>query len=641
MDANWTGGVVDRSDDGPPTDDEWRPVAESGRWTEAADPADRIAYRTTFGDPRTSDDERGFLKLHGAGPRAELWLNGDRVRTREGSFGPVRAAFDPRPENELIVVRERPGSAARDEATADPSTDPSSAGGTAVTDVAGVDLDVSSVGLNLDVEGRPQTFCRRLEARPRLTDDGGVVDIEMEVDAGRAVDDAITLSVRPEGFRGGATMQRLSVEAAAGERVTVTESIEIREPALWWPTGYGPRHRYAVQAKLGGDSTETTAAFRTVDRDGDDLLVNGTPVRSRGFVRRSGGPPVVDVERAVAANANLLRVRGHVPSESFYAACDAAGVLVWQDLPSTGIGGDPAADRVRDLAAALEDAYGHHPSLALYGVADESAASGAADGLYGSGIMTKLRFRYRTWRTDVDGEATDAAAEAVPGDRPVVSSVGPPGTDPDAAALYPGWRYLAADDIEWLLERDPDLARIVAAFGAGSLTESGVNPADVSGLDGAVLERRLGDDVGVDASQTYQARTLKVVAEALRRRQSALLSASTLRDTDAAGGTGVLTVDGDAKPAYRAIADAFEPVQAVLDGPPAPGRVGITLCNDTHESLEATVAWTAGDATGETVVRVGPLSTAAAGTADVPAAASRIELTVDAGDRTISNEYRL
>lgn len=104
---------------------------------------------------------------------------------------------------------------------------------------------------------------------------------------------------------------------------------------------------------------------------------------------------------------------------------------------------------------------------------------------------------------------------------------------------------------------------------------------------------------------------------------------------------GVLTSDGEPKAAYEAIARSFEPVQAVLDGPPAPGRVGIILCNDTTSALEPTVGWRVGDEASQTSIDVDPIDTVSAGTATIPADADRLDLEVSIDDRTIHNRYDL
>ncbi|SFB72794.1 beta-mannosidase [Halobiforma haloterrestris] len=653
MTDEWTGGrIVDWGEadtEGPPTVAEWRPVAVPAQRPEFGRDGDEepgpdleaVAYRTTLADPRSSDraDERALLEIRGGYGRMAVWFNGTKLGESDPHFVPARYTVDPEPTNDLVVACERPDAFA----------------GIRATDEVPASFATPGVRWNVDLEPRPATFLRRVKAHPRLergergegTDDPrGEIDVEIEIDAGTAVDDAITLSVRPEERGGGATMERIPVTAEAGERTTVSRTVEVRDPSLWWPRGYGPQHRYAVRAKLGADAAERTVGFRRVERDADGFLVNGTRVRARGFTRLPGGDPEADVRRALEANATLVRARGHVPSQALHEACDEAGLLVWQDLPASGPEfaarlsdadeGDDVIERGRRLATVLADEYGHHPSIACYGVQDEPATP--FDDPVGSGFTGKLAVRYRAWRTAIDRAPAEAIAEAFPGDVPVLPVAGQPGTDPDAAHLFPGWQYLEATDLSWLLETYPSLGEVVGGFGAGTLADE-VDPASVPGLDADAYARRAGEPA---ASREYQTRTLKTLVETLRRRECGIFAGPPIRDAAAGGGMGVTTAEGEPKPAYEAVSDSLEPVQAVLDDPPTPGdSVGITLCNDTDRSLEAAVGWRAGDETGETTVPVGALETTPVGSLTVPTDASAVELAVEAGSRSATNRYSL
>ncbi|SEH11974.1 beta-mannosidase [Natronorubrum sediminis] len=646
MDDKWTGGYLTDQDEGPPTVRTWRPISEVGDLEPSTADSGALAYRTTLEDLRRTETERALATLEGDAPRIELWLGGSNRGEYEPFAGPLSLEFDPETESELIVVCESDGS------TRDPESTGTEEIGEANTSVRARQPPGTQWSVN--VEARPQTFLRRLEVRPRLTDDGGIIDVELEIDAGRAIDDAITLSLRPEGFRGSAAMQRLAVQADAGERVVVRDSLEVREPSLWWPQGYGPQHQYTVQAKLGADSVTQTVGFCSVTRDGEEVLVNGRPVRLRGFRWHPSGDPVADIERAVAANANVVRVGANAPPEALYDACDEAGVLLWHALSADGFAvtnseGEPnaksdgAADGTATLRSSLERRASHHPSASLYGVTTER--SQRYDGPYESGFLSKLRFRFRAWRVSPADERVDSVAEtiatALPEEYPVISRAGPPGTDPDATQLALGWEYLAAEDIEWLLESNPSLGETVAGIDVGTLTDEDVDPDTVSTLESAVLDCRFGADDGEGTLERQQARTVKTVVEALRRHESKTLVGPPIRDLGSGGGLGVVRNDGEEKPAYRALSHSFEPVQAVLESPPSPGPVGIVLCNDTHAERAVTVRWAAGENEGETTVSVGPLETASAGTADVPRNATEVQLTLHDDDRSVSNRYHL
>lgn len=616
MAGKWTGGIVESmAERNPPTVEDWTPVECPGHPTRFAGVSTPVAYRTRFEDPREAPDERTLLELAGVYGSVHVWANGTYVGARDCRFAPVTFEFDPAAENELHVVWSPSDRATGAEATDAPEAD-----------------DWGGIGWDVRIDRRPPTFLRRLEVEPRLTDDGAYVDANVTVDAGRPVDDRVTLSLRPEGSGGAGSMERVRVEAGAGEQASVNRRIEIRDPSPWWPRDLGPQNRYSLEARLGDDAVERTIGLRRVERDEDGFLVNGERVHARGFTRYPGGDERADVRRAAGANATILRLRGHVPSHEFYDACDEAGILVWQDLP---VGDDLDVEPATDVVEALSAAYGGHPSLATVGI-QEVGTDPFTDGI-GSGSVAKLAFRWRAWQAEFDRSDAETVAAAVDDDVDVIPVTGPPGTGADAATVYPGWRYLDAADAGWLL-RYRSVATAVGAFGAGSVASD--DPADAAtfGPDGAVLERRVTDP---PESRSYQATVLKTVVEALRLGGCGVLAAETLRDRLPGSGMGVLRRTGEAKPAYEAIAQSYEPVQAIVDGRPSRGSVDVFVVNDTADAVAPTVTWRADDRSGEVTASVPPFESERAGRIDVPADADRLEFELAVGSRTVRNRYRL
>jgi hypothetical protein len=446
------------------------------------------------------------------------------------------------------------------------------------------------------------------------------------VATGEAIDDRLTVSLRPAGdSRGGGMMARTRVATGTGT-ATVTQTVDVRDPSLWWPSGYGDQSQYVVRAKIGDAERVLTTGLRSVRHDGE-LRVNGKQVRGRGVTLLD--PTPADVARAAEMNANLVRVRAQGTPPAVAEACDEHGLLLWQDLPLTGPGGFDA-DRGRAVAQAVLDAVGHHPSLAAVSVHDEPVGRYAA-GL-GPGLLDRLRFRWRAYRAsydDSDAQSVAAAVEAVP----TVPVVGPPGIDPDAATLYPGWEYGSAADLAWLCEQY-DVGDVVAGFGAGSLGTE--DPQDETGFDRACHDGRVAGGVG--DSQTYQAQTVQRVAEGLRRRESEVLVLDSLRDV-ADAGMGVRAVDSTAKPAYGALADSYQPTQAVL-ADPTPGESDIVVCHDRPTGATVTVEW---DHNGERQQAEQTLDAGGRATVGTLTLGRGDELTLAAavGGHAVKNEYRI
>lgn len=132
--------------------------------------------------------------------------------------------------------------------------------------------------------------------------------------------------------------------------------IEIAEPRLWWPNGYGEQPLYLLNVILTDgkeklDEKKYRIGLRTltVSREEDQwgqefaIQVNGVKIFARGadYIPDDCFYPRIteeilkrDIEACVFANYNCLRVwgGGYYPSDEFYDLCDQYGILLWQDF---------------------------------------------------------------------------------------------------------------------------------------------------------------------------------------------------------------------------------------------------------------------------------------------------------------------
>ena len=132
-------------------------------------------------------------------------------------------------------------------------------------------------------------------------------------------------------------------------------TIDVSDPQLWWPRGYGDQPLYSLTLETWSegicrDEWRRDIGFRTVTIDSEPdahgvpfvLCVNGEPILVKGanwtpdnFVRPIAGADYPStLSDAVEANMNLLRVWGGgiFESDEFYELCDHAGIMVWQDF---------------------------------------------------------------------------------------------------------------------------------------------------------------------------------------------------------------------------------------------------------------------------------------------------------------------
>ncbi|WP_276251450.1 hydrolase [Haloarcula rara] len=610
MSLSWRGAAV-TPDDEMPSPETWEPVSVPGRPTAFAG-ADAVAYETTVADPRTGADEHVVLVLRGAYAHTRVWCNGDHVADSDSYVTPLRVRLPEAEEYRLVVECRAPEDRF---------------GGLHDTDQLPAERCVPGIWWDASLETYPDPYVHAMGGRPRVTEDGAAVDVEAEVVTSEPLDDRLTLSIRPTGeVRGGGMMDRERIETDAG-RTTVTHTIDVRDPSLWWPHDLGTQPRYVVRAKLGDTERSLTTGLRSVTYDQDEgFECNGEQVRARGVTLLD--PTVEDVERAVAANANLVRVRAQGVPPAVAEACDEHGVLLWQDLPLTGPGGFDM-DRGRELAESFTEHIGNHPSLACVSVHDEPVDP-YADGL--GSTLDRLRYRFRAWRAGYNEAPAAAVAERVEG-VPTVPVVGPPGIDPDAVTLYPGWRYGSVEDLAWLCDHY-GLGDVVAGFGAGSLGTD--DPTDETGFDRAVHDSRVDGDAA--DSQAFQARVVQAVAEQLRQRDSDVVVLDSLRDV-ADAGMGVLAEDGSEKRAYAALSDSYQPTQVFLSDP-TPGESDIVACHDRPSGGTVTVEW---DHNGERQQEervIGAFGRVTVGSLTLEAG-DELTLAAAVEGRAVKNEYRI
>lgn len=190
--------------------------------------------------------------------------------------------------------------------------------------------------------------------------------------------------------------------SAPGEVLEATVVVPAVE--RWWPNGYGEPALYAmaievdgrVFAPLGATGFRTLSIDREADGEGFRVVVNGVPVFARGACWMPVDPVSLaappDAQAAAVAAARdagftMLRVCGPTVYEddAFHDACDAAGLLVWQDLMFANLD-YPGDDEAFAASAALEVAQQlarlrARPSLAVVcgnsEVSQQAAMSGA------------------------------------------------------------------------------------------------------------------------------------------------------------------------------------------------------------------------------------------------------------------------
>lgn len=263
------------------------------------------------------------------------------------------------------------------------------------------------IGVWKDIRLEGYSTARLSNVHIRQAHDEGGVTLAVNITAESLGDGELTavLSLTEPDDTTQVIIQPLMVLSEQGFPFTVIE-VNIPDPDLWWPNGYGddeqkgkwsglhgtrPLYSIDVLLKSGEgllDQREYKIGLRTIEliQEPDEwgksftFYINGLPLFAKGadWIPSDSFPTRVTqvsleglIRSAVEANMNMLRVwgGGYYPEDMFFELCDRYGILIWQDFMfACGIYPADAdfSDNVRIEAIENIRRIRHHPSLALW-----------------------------------------------------------------------------------------------------------------------------------------------------------------------------------------------------------------------------------------------------------------------------------
>lgn len=176
----------------------------------------------------------------------------------------------------------------------------------------------------------------------------------------------LEIRVHAELFRKGPYIIQAEVRPPEGRIIAITETmterqcilyIDIENPKIWWPNGYGEHPIYQVSVHaldMNGTQWDTKSykiGLRTMnismekDEFGNEFCfkVNNVKMFAMGanYIPEDAIYPFITKEKidyllksAIKCNFNTIRVwgGGYYPSDDFYDLCDEYGLIVWQDM---------------------------------------------------------------------------------------------------------------------------------------------------------------------------------------------------------------------------------------------------------------------------------------------------------------------
>ena len=221
---------------------------------------------------------------------------------------------------------------------------------------------------------------------------------EVEVEAATAGSAKVSVQYADDGKP---VTLRTVASLHAGRNVIVLP-VEIRQPKLWYPAGYGdqPLYEFTAQVSTGvqpADERKAKVGLRTIvlhrelDKWGRsfELVVNGIPVFAKGadvipFDSFPNRVTTADYRRILesARDANMTTIRhwggGYYETEEFYSICDELGIMIWQDF-QFGNDWQPGTYAFKlNIQAEAEDQVRrlrNHPSIVLWSGNNETEAA--------------------------------------------------------------------------------------------------------------------------------------------------------------------------------------------------------------------------------------------------------------------------
>jgi beta-mannosidase len=319
-------------------------------------------YRRTFTvDPGLLAEEKVFLVCDGLDTLAEVRLNGQPLGHAENLFRryewEIKALLQPG-ENEFHLIFPSTVQYCAQQQAERPlmSVDQALTGGPYARKAPchfGWDWGpmLPPIGIWQDIRLEGRRAARLDDVHLRQFHANGQVSVTAAVTAEAWSDAPLTAALRLTAPDGTSFTASAALTDGAG-----TLSVDIAQPQLWWPNGYGEQPLYEVEVALAADgqpcdSRACKLGLRTITLVQEDdqwgksftFFVNGKPIFAKGsnwipadsFLTRFPDESLEQlIAAAAAAHQNMLRVWGGglYEEERFYDLCDRYGILIWQDF---------------------------------------------------------------------------------------------------------------------------------------------------------------------------------------------------------------------------------------------------------------------------------------------------------------------
>ena len=171
-----------------------------------------------------------------------------------------------------------------------------------------------------------------------------------------------------------------------------TFNATVPDPSIWSTTSPA---LHTIAITVGDDTVVERFGLRTVEAKNGRILLNGEPLKLRGYCRHESHPEfgpalplqivLEDIQLLKKTGCNFVRGSHYPQDQRFLNLCDENGILVWEE--SVGWGDrenhllDPAFQeaQLRQLPWMVKNSF-NHPCVILWGFLNEGDSSLQGDG---------------------------------------------------------------------------------------------------------------------------------------------------------------------------------------------------------------------------------------------------------------------
>ena len=160
--------------------------------------------------------------------------------------------------------------------------------------------------------------------------------------------------------------------------------LERPDLALWSPESPA---LHTLRARMGNEGVTETFGIREVTTHGREILLNGSPLRLRGFNRHESHPAtgaattfaemLTDLQHLKTLNANCIRGCHYPQSQAFLDLCDRMGFLVWEESLGWGNTDEEMRDnefirqQIEQTRLMVRNSF-NHPSVIVFAFLNEN-----------------------------------------------------------------------------------------------------------------------------------------------------------------------------------------------------------------------------------------------------------------------------